>query len=876
MVKMNAPTPFYRFDRFELRPAQRLLLGDGAPLAVGARAYDLLLILIERRDRVVPHDELLNAVWPGLVVDENNLRQHVSSLRKLLGADAVLTVPGRGYRFGRVLDESIAAPYSPTPGSTASTDLSPAAAVNNLPANKPTLIGREVDLAAVLALLNGTHLLTLVGAGGVGKTRMALEVADHVAAEFPDGVCIVELAPVADPSLVVGTVASTLDVHEEATRPLLDTLLEFLRRRRMLLILDNCEHLIEACAAFAEQVLRCSTGTRTLGTSREALGVAGEVAWRLPSLRTAPPGTLLSVDALLDYSASRLFVERAQAVAPTFRLTPENVAAVAQICHQLDGIPLALELAAARVGAMRVDQVAERLHDRFTLLTRSRRTALQRHQTLRSLIDWSHELLSEPERVLWRRLSQFAGGWTLAAAEAVCSAPPVLRDDVLELLTHLVEKSLVVLDTQSYEPRYRLLETIREYGLEKLLAADELQSARGRHLHHFVDLAETIRPMLTRQDQLRGHAQAETELDNMRLALHWSLSSGQPELGLRLFSSLTRFWYKNMHWKEMVGWQERLAEASQRSGAPPSLHVARSFYGAAMLATNYDPPYGRRLCERCVELSHALGFDEGLAWSLMWMGYIDTRQRNPATAEMFRASLEHGRRIGDPWRQAFLLAQALICYAGYEALMGRDESAEAMVAECEAEMAKIGGDKLYVGHGRALLGTIAIRRGHFERAGPLLVESLALYRAVESKFDIAGSLAQQGFLALRQDDPARALALFRQSLPLHRNYPTSPGATRGLAQLLIAYAACKEWRTAARLAGVLDGTSAADATACAVPAELSGSVRQAYEVALASTRSALDRLAFAQQVEAGRSMGREEAIEYAMTGETSGPGELRS
>lgn len=873
MANMNAPTPSYRFDSFELRPAQRLLLGDGAPLAVGARAYDLLLVLIEHRDRVVSHEELLNVVWPRLVVDENNLRQHVSSLRKLLGAHAVLTVPGRGYRFGRMLDESITALPAKTPTSAVPADLPRSVAVNNLPANKPTLIGREEDLAAVLALLRRTHLLTLVGAGGVGKTRMALEVADIVTPDFPDGVCIVELAPVTDASLVIGTVAGALDVHEEATRSLLDTLLEFLRRRRMLLILDNCEHLIEACAAFAEQVLRCSAGTRTLATSREALDVAGEVAWRLPSLRSAPPDTLLSVDALLDFPASRLFVERAQAAAPTFRLTPENTVAVAQICHRLDGIPLALELAAARVGAMRVEQVAERLHDRFALLTRSRRTALQRHQTLRSLIDWSHELLNEPERVLWRRLSQFAGGWTLAAAKAVCSAPPLLREDVPELMARLVEKSLVVLDTQSEEPRYRLLETIREYGLEKLMAADELQSTRERHLRHFVDQAETIRPTLTRQDQLRGHAQAELELDNMRLALHWSLNSGQPELGLRLFSSLTRFWYKNMHWKEMVGWQERLAEALRLSGAPLSVHEARSFYGAAMLATNYDPPHGRRLCERCVELSGALEFEEGLAWSLMWMGYIDTRQRDVATAEMFRASLAHGRSIADPWRQAFLLAQALICYAGYEALMGRDESAEAMVAECEAEMAKIGGDRLYIGHGRALLGTIAIRRGHFERAGQLLAESLTLYRSVESKFDIAGSLAQQGFLALRQDDPVRALALFRESLPLHRNYPTSPGATRGLAQLLIAYAACKEWRIAARLAGVLDGAKGTHADACAAPAELSGSVRQAYEVALAATRLAVDRRVFAQEVDTGRSMQREVAIEYAMVGKASSPDE---
>ena len=870
---MNAPTLSYRFNSFELRPAQRLLLDGGAPLVVGARAYDLLLVLIEQRDRVVPHHELLSVVWPGLVVDENNLRQHVSSLRKLLGADAVLTVPGRGYRFGRELDEGISTPPAATPISAASTDLPHAAAVNNLPANKPTLIGREEDLASVLALLSGTHLLSLVGAGGVGKTRMALEVADRVAPEFPDGVCIVELAPVTDASLVVATVAGTLDVHEEATRPLLDTLLEFLRRRRMLLILDNCEHLIEASAAFAEQVLRCSAGTRTLATSREALGVAGEIAWRLPSLRIAPPETLRSVDALLDYPASRLFVDRAQAAAPTFRLTLDNMAAVAQICLRLDGIPLALELAAARVGAMRVEQVADRLHDRFALLTRSRRTALQRHQTLRSLIDWSHELLSEPERVLWRRLSPFAGGWTLTAAEVVCSASPLVRDDVPELMARLVEKSLVVLDIHSDAPRYRLLETIREYVLEKLLAADELHSTRGRHLQHFVDQAEIIRPMLTRQDQLRGHALAELEMDNMRLALHWSLNSGEPELGLRLFSSLTRFWYKNMYWKEMVGWQERLAEASTLSGAPPSLHVVRSFYGAAMLATNYDPPHGRSLCEKCAELSLALDFDEGLAWALMWMGYIDTRRRNVATAEMFQASLVHGRRIVDPWRKAFLLAQALICYAGYEALMGRDESAEAMVAECEAEMAKIGGDKLYIGHGRALLGTIAIRRGHFERASHLLAESLGLYRSVESKFDIAGSLAQQGFLALKQDDPDRALQLFRESLPLYRNYPTSPGATRGLAQLLIAYAACKQWRTSARLAGVLDGANATDPDTCATPVELSGSVRQAYEAAVASTRSALDRRTFALQVQVGRSLGREEAIAYAMVGEASSPDE---
>ena len=852
---MMTPPPIQdrvRFGRFELRPRQRLLLADGAPLTVGARAFDLLLVLVAERERVVPQEELLARVWHGLVVEENNLRQHVSGLRKLLGSQALTTVPGRGYRFTLPLHEDTGEPASP-PAATPITH-------RGLPANKPPLIGREDDLSAVLALLADTHLLTVVGAGGVGKTRLALEVADRASSGFSDGVCFVELAPVTDPSLLVRTVAGALDVHEEATRPLLDTLLNMLRRRSVLLILDNCEHLIERCAAFAEQVLHHSRGTRTLATSREALGVAGEVAWRLPSLRTARPDAVGSVDDFLAFPASRLFVERAQAVASNFRLTAANLDATARVCHQLDGIPLALELAAARAGAMTVEQLAERLDDRFALLTRGRRTALLRHQTLRSLIDWSYDLLAEPERVLLRRLSQFAGGWTLEAAETVCSAAPIMRSEVLDLLAQLVEKSLVVLDAPGDDPstglRYRLLETIRQYGLEKLLVADELEDTRRRHLAHCGELAERIRPMLTRSEQLQFHARAEAELDNFRLALQWSLHSGQAEQGLRLFSSLTRFWYKNMHWKEMVGWQDRLAEAYRREGRLPSIYYARSFYGAGMLATNFDPPLGRRLCELCAELSQPLGFDEGIAWSLMWMGYIDTRQRDPATRQLFEDSLAHGRRIEDPWRQSFLLAQALICYAGYEALIGRDESAEAMVAECEAQIARIGNDKLYIGHGRALLGTIAIRRGQFERAHELLVESLAMYRAVESSFDIAGSLAQQGFLSLRRNDPNHALALFRQSLPTYHNYPNSPGVTRGLAQLLIAYAACGQPHVAARLAGVL-GVDAA-------PAELSGAVKQAYERALVDVQRALAAAEFVRELEFGRAMDREAAVAFAL------------
>ncbi|CAN5262449.1 hypothetical protein BH11PSE10_BH11PSE10_03710 [soil metagenome] len=835
-----------RFGHFELLPAQRSLLVDGQATPLGARAFDMLLALIERRDRVVSGGELFDLVWPGLVVEENNLRQQIAALRKVLGAQALVTVPGRGYRFALPLEADEAPRPAPAPVN----------APNNLPLNPSPLIGRETELSRVLTLLADTHLLTLVGTGGVGKTRFALELADRLRDAYKDGVWLVELAPLTDPALVVRTVASVLDVHEEPGRPLLDTLLDLLRRRELLIVLDNCEHLIDACAQFADKVLHGSAGVRTLATSREALGIVGETVWRVPSLRAATPADHASADQLLVYAATRLFVQRAAAASPGFRLTPENATAVAQICHQLDGIPLALELAAARVKAMRVELVAERLRDRFALLTQGSRTALQRHQTLRSLIDWSHDLLPEPEQRLLRRLSVFAGGWTLEGAEGVCSdSEHLAADDVLDLLTHLVEKSLVALDEQSSEPRYRMLETIRQYGFEKLTTAGEADGLRSRHLAYFGDFAESLRTALVDGDlEPRWNARANAELDNVRVALDWSLVPGQAERGLHLVNALHRYWYQNMHWKEIVGRIERLGMCGAQQG-PPTVARARSLYVAAMLATNFDPPLGRHLSQACLSLSRSLDFAEGEAWALMWIGYIDTRQRDPDTAALFTESVRLGHRIEDPWRQAMLLIQCLVVYAGYEALMGHDQKVEELIRDCEAEIRKIGDSGLYHGHCRALQGTVATRRGEFERASELLTESLALYRAVESKFEIAGSLAQQGFLALQQNDPRRALQLFRESLPVHRNFPRSPWVTKGLAHLLIAYAACEQWQATARLVGVLGE---------AVPTEVSGRVGRAYADSIARARAALGESGFRTESALGAGMSREQAIEFAL------------
>ena len=839
----------HRFGRFEVRPAQRSLQIDGRPAPLGARAFDMLVVLIERRDRVVSGDELFELVWPGLVVEENNLRQQVAALRKLLGTEAVVTVPGRGYRFGLPLDADA------TTGPAAAGAAEPM--LNNLPLNLAPLIGREAELATVIALQAGTHLLTLVGAGGVGKTRFALEVAATVQADYRDGVWFVELAPLTDPALVPRTVASVLGVHEEPGRPLLDTLLDLLRRREMLLVLDNCEHLIDACARFAEKVQRGSARTRILATSREALGIEGETAWRLPSLRAATPDVDLSIEQLLDYPATHLFVQRAgDAAAAGFRLCADNAQAVAQICHQLDGIPLALELAAARVKSMGVEQLVDRLGDRFALLTRGSRTALQRHQTLRSLIDWSHDLLSEPERVLLRRLAVFAGGWTLDAAEAVCSSAPLAASDVLDLLARLVEKSLVGLDDSAAEPRYRMLETIRQYGAEKLVAAGEADALRSRHLMQGVTFAESLCvPIFVNDSDRRWRARADAELDNLRQAVAWSLESGQPQLGLRLVNQLQRFWYQNMHWNEIVDWIERLGERSDHDGLPTTTERAHAFHVAGMLATNYDPVAGRRLCEAGLAASESIGYDEGMAYSLAWIAYIDSRQGDPATAALFERSLRLGRSIEDSVRRGIQVILCLTCYASYEALMGRDDKVDALVRECEAECAKLGGVYLHLGHCRSLQGTMATRRGDFERAGRLLAESLDLYRAVDSKFDIANSLAQQGSLALRLGDPASAVQLFRESLPLHRNYPMSPWVTKGLANLLIAYAACGRWTVTARLAGVLGGDDRP---------VLSGRAAQAYAEAVAAARSALGDSVFIEEASAGTRMTREQAIELAL------------
>src|SRR5918997_3914016 len=347
---------------------------------------------------------------------------------------------------------------------------------NNLPLQLTSFVGREREIAEARDLLAEQRLLTLTGPGGCGKTRLALKAAAELAERFEDGVWLVELASLSDPALVPQTVAFALGMREQPGRLLTDTLSEYLELKKMLLVLDNCEHLVEACAQLAEALLRACPNLRILATSREALGITGETGWLVPSLSLPDPRYLPPVDELPRYEAARLFIERAAAMLPTFELTDRNAAAVARLCRGLDGIPLAIELAAARVKVLSVEQIAERLHDRFRLLTLGSRTALPRHRTLRATIDWSHDLLSEEEKVLFRRLSVFVGGFALGAAEAVCVGEDLEENEVLDLLSHLVDKSLVVMQERGGGMRYGLLETVRQYGREKLEESGEAEA----------------------------------------------------------------------------------------------------------------------------------------------------------------------------------------------------------------------------------------------------------------------------------------------------------------------------------------------------------------------------------------------------------------
>jgi predicted ATPase/class 3 adenylate cyclase len=482
---------------------------------------------------------------------------------------------------------------------------------NNLPIQLTSFIGRVKEMAEIKRRLAEARLLTLTGAGGAGKTRLALQVAADVLEGDPDGTWLVELASVADGALVPQAVASALKVTESQGTSITATLLNWLAGRRLLLLIDNCEHLIQPCAELVETLLRTCSKLRVLATSREALAVAGETVWLVPSLALTDttglerPGTDQKAPGVQG-EAVRLFIDRAVAAQPSFTLTDRNAAAIEQICRRLDGIPLAIELAAARVKVLSAEQISARLDDRFRFLTGGSRTAVPRQQTLQALIDWSHSLLTDPERLLLRRLSAFLGGWTLAAAEGVCAGDGLEPGQVLDLLSQLLNKSLVAVEDLEGESRYRFLETIRQYARVKLFDSGETARAAGRHLDYFLEFAEKAEQHYSGSEQAAWLDRLEAEHDNLRAAIEWSRAgTAETAKSLRLVGALWQFWYLRGFISEG---RRHLREALAESVHAPTVLRAKALTGASLLAhAQGDYEQGPVLIEESLALSRQAG-----------------------------------------------------------------------------------------------------------------------------------------------------------------------------------------------------------------------------------------------------------------------------
>jgi len=480
---------------------------------------------------------------------------------------------------------------------------------NNLPLQLTSFVGREKEIADVKRQLRDTRMLTLIGPGGTGKTRLALQAAGELLDQYADGVWLVELASVLDPLLLSRAIATALGLRDEPQRPVIDMLCDYLIEKNTLIILDNCEHLVDACARTADRLLQASAHIHILATSRETLGTAGEVSYRVPSLRLPHMGHLPPIESLSQFEAIKLFIERATSAVSTFSVTNDNAPFLAQICYRLDGIPLAIELAAAKIRVLNVEQIAKRLDDRFRLLTGGSRTALERHQTLRAAIDWSYNLLPFSEQALFRRLAVFVGGWTLEAAETVCGNQQVSslvgNEDTLNLLEHLINKSLVVKEEKPQETRYRMLETMRQYANEKLVDANESDTQRNRHLQYFIDLAEAAAPHLIRPEQLQWLAQLDADYENLRMALEWASSNDATESSLRLCAALGKFWEIRCYWLEGSKWlQDALAKQTRMLSKTEQLACVRALYWDVFLADELDDFERMKLSsERCSRLA---------------------------------------------------------------------------------------------------------------------------------------------------------------------------------------------------------------------------------------------------------------------------------
>jgi predicted ATPase/DNA-binding CsgD family transcriptional regulator len=759
------------------------------------------------------------------------------------------------------------------------------------PAQLTRFIGRQQEISEIKYQLAQTRLLTLTGPGGCGKTRLAIAIANQVKDEYEGGAVWVDLVSITDESLVAQAVAKAVDAKEQPGRSVRETLADFLSREQILLVVDNCEHLIAGCARLAGGLLSVCPNLHILTTSRETLALAGEKAYPVPALSFPSADIFTEIGSLgtisLDmletlsrHEAVTLFLDRAAAVVPTFTLAPENARAIADICVKLDGMPLAIELAAARVNVLTADQIASRLDNRFILLKSDQRGMVdQRHLTLRSAIDWSYDLLTPQEQIILRRLSVFAGGCSLATAEAVCTVAAEEREQLLPLLSSLVKKSLVVADTvRRNEARYSLLETIRQYGLAKLKAADEWSRIQDRHLQCFLRLTEETEPRLRGEYQKLWLNWLEDEYGNIRLTLRWALQSDQIEQGLRIANAIYEFWLIRDYVEEGSAWLERLL-AQADEGVPRLVRVNALAYASFLAGfrenSSAQAVYGRE----AAILAEALG-DEGrpaLAWvrageayaqghpgplpsggsALAWT--LSAQAYGARAAGDYQTELTLYKRIVELFRRSAErrhLGVILITGSSAATLLGDYDAAQAMLDE-GLPLIRETGNPYWIAMTLNGFGDLTRCQQKYAQAQTAYEESISLLREIDAVRDLAAAMHNLGHTCLHLGDSNRAQALFKESMALQQAQQNTPG----VAECLIGFAAL----------AITRGLPAAGACLLSAAVAIGGervvtawpATRMEYEHYLARARANLDERKFQAEQAKGRTLSLEQAVVYA-------------
>lgn len=733
---------------------------------------------------------------------------------------------------------------------------------HNIPAHLSELIGRDQDVVALqdCLLQPESALLTLTGAGGCGKTRLALQVAFELVETFADGVWLVDLAPLGDPSLVVEAAAAVLGVRERSGEPILDSLITRLEPRHLLLVLDNCEHLIDASASLVAALLTACPMVRVLATSREPLRVQGEITWRVASLAFPDPRRRPALDEVVPSPAAQLFTARAHAVQRAFELTAENAQVVAEVCARLDGLPLAIELAAAQMRVLGVEQLRDRLDDRFRLLVGGSRTAPSRQRTLRATLDWSYQLLTLTEQVVLRRLAVFAGGFSLEAAEAVGSGEPIECGDVLEALTGLVDKSLVLTRASNGAARHGLLETLRQYAQDKLREAGEEAALQLRHAEWCLTLVEAVAPHVWAPQEASWLARLELEHDNLRSALAWCEREGGTTgsmIGLRLVDVLHELWFTRGQLTEGRRWLERVLGIA--GGSPSPLRVRVLNCVAQFAWHQSDGQYSDERAGQALRLSRDLGYKPGEVVALIYLGSNADAQGEYEQAvvlleEALRLCSEDADTSG-AWLARNNLAETLRHYG--------EADRTARLVEENLALATQRGDAGGIAQAVRQFGLLAEAQGDYTRAAQQLEESLALFEATGAERGRHWVLLELGRVVHARGDPERARALMGESLRLCREAWDRRGIARCLEGLASLAATTGQPTRAVSLFGAASSLREVSATP-ALPSD-----RRVYAPGLAAARDLLDDEDFAHAWDEGKTMPLERAI--ADAGEFAGP-----